>query len=141
MEMKLIVLPADKHKRFSINFFLKLILSFKVCVASYPNNPKQQYFTMSLQNLKNEFRDEHVFLLHLDKHEVSYKLIPTLWASKFPTRGYYHLGIIKHFQYTKSNKFPISLQYLNKEIRKRFYFLLADKVFDGSGHICPKYQK
>ena len=71
---------------------------------------------MSLQYLKKEVRDE-VDLLHVDEHQVSYKLISTHWVSKFPTRWYYYLGMIKHSQYTKSNKFLISLQYLNKEVR------------------------
>ena len=98
---------------------------------------------MSLQYLKKEVRDE-VDLLHVDEHQVSYKLISTHWVSKFPTRWYYHLGMIKHSQYTKSNKFPISLQYLNKEVRNGVYFLHAEKyhavstswnyLFDGSGY-------
>ena len=37
------------------------------------------------------------------------------------------LGMIKHSQYIQSSKFPISLQYLNKEVRNRDYFLHADK--------------
>ena len=41
---------------------------------------------MSLKYLKKEDRDEIDFL-HADKYQkVSYKLISTLWASKFPTR-------------------------------------------------------
>ena len=35
---------------------------------------------MSLQYLKKEVRDE-VDFLHVDKHQNTYKLISTLWAS------------------------------------------------------------
>ena len=58
--------------------------------------------------------------------------------------------MIKHSQYIQSNKYPISLQYLKTEVRNGVYFLHADKhqsvykrdyFFDGSDHICPKYQK
>ena len=37
------------------------------------------------------------------------------------------LGMIKHSQYTKSNKFSISSQYLIKEVRNGVRFLNADK--------------
>ena len=37
------------------------------------------------------------------------------------------LGMIKHSQYTKSNKFPISLQYLKKEVRNGVIFLHTDR--------------
>ena len=93
--------------------------------------------------------------MHVDKHQsslqvdfntlsikVSYKVILSLL-----------LGTIKHSQYTQSIKFPISLQYPQKELRNGVYFLQADKhqgvyklgllyfFFDGSGQICPKCQE
>ena len=37
------------------------------------------------------------------------------------------MGVIKHPQRTKSNKFAISLQYLKKEVRNRVHFSHADK--------------
>ena len=83
--------------------------------------------------------------------KVSYMLISTLWASKMPTRLYYHdcwvwSSILK----------VISLQYFynisKKEVRKGVSLLHADEhqsfykqvgiiVFDGSDQICPKYPK
>ena len=47
-------------------------------------------FVMSLLFLKKEVEDE-VGFLHVDKHiKISFKLISTLLASKFPSRWYYH---------------------------------------------------
>ena len=37
------------------------------------------------------------------------------------------LGMIKHSQSTQSNKFGISLQYFQKEVRKGVHFLHADE--------------
>ena len=37
------------------------------------------------------------------------------------------IGMIKHSQITQSNKFAISLQYLEKEVMKGVHFLHADK--------------
>ena len=37
------------------------------------------------------------------------------------------LDMIKQSQSTQSNKFPISLQYLKNEVRKRVHFLHADE--------------
>ena len=70
-----------------------------------------------------------IFCMHVDKHQsflqvdfntldikVSYRVIISLL-----------LGMIKHAQYTQSNKFSISLQYLKKEVTNGVYFLYADK--------------
>ena len=77
---------------------------------------------MSLQYLKKEVRDK-VDFLHADKHQsflqvnfktlgikVSYKVILSLL-----------MGLIKHYYSIRSNKFPISLQYLKKEVRNGVY--------------------
>ena len=37
------------------------------------------------------------------------------------------MDMIKHSQSTQGNKFAISLQYLNKEVRDGVHFLHADK--------------
>ena len=60
--------------------------------------------------------------------KVSYNLISTL-GTKVSYKVILSLlmGIIKHSQSTKSNKFAISLQYLKKEVRDGFHFLHADK--------------
>ena len=70
-----------------------------------------------------------IFCMHVDKHKsflqvdfntldikVCYRVILSLL-----------LGMIKHSQYTQSNKFSISLQYLKKKVTNGVYFLHADK--------------
>ena len=97
--------------------FLKLILSFEMCEQRHIQITQNKEITI-LHNvftiyLEEEVRDE-VNFLHVNKHQsflqvyfntltikVSYKVILLLL-----------LGMIKNFQYTQSNKFPISLQYL-----------------------------
>ena len=83
--------------------------------------------TMSLQYIKKEVR-EFIFSLQMNI-KVSYRLISTLWASKMPTRWYYHYcwvwsSILKVLK-------VISLQYLynisKKEVRKGVHFLHADE--------------
>ena len=59
--------------------------------------------------------------------KVSYKLISTLWASKMPTKWYYHYcwawsSILKVL---KVIGLQISLQYLKKEDMKGVHFLHA----------------
>ena len=84
--------------------------------------------------------------------KVSYKLISKLWASKMPTRWYYHYcwawsSILKVLK-------VISLQYIynisKKKLGREFIFCMQmnikvstswDRCFDGSGQICPKYPK
>ena len=84
--------------------------------------------------------------------KVSLKFISTLWASKFPTRLLFSItGIIKHSQITQGNKFPISLQYLRKQLGMEgisgmqinvIKFLQVGIIhFDGSGQTCPQYPK
>ena len=77
---------------------------------------------MSLQYLKKEIRNE-VDFLHADKHrsflqvdfntlgiKVSYNVMLSLLT-----------GRIEHSQSTQSNKFPISLQYLKKEVSNKAF--------------------
>ena len=77
---------------------------------------------MSLQYLKKEIRNE-VYFLHADKHQsflqvdfntlvikVSYNVMLSLLT-----------GRIEHSQSTQSNKFPISLQYLKKEVSNKAF--------------------
>ena len=37
------------------------------------------------------------------------------------------MGVARHAQITQNNKFAISLQYLEKEVSDKIYFLHADK--------------
>ena len=102
-------LHASKHE--SLPQIDTMIMMGMIKHSKSSQNSK---FAISLQYLRKEVSDE-VELLHADKHQrVSYKLISTLWASKMPTRWYYHsllMGMINHFQ---SSKFAIFLQYLKK---------------------------
>ena len=107
---------------------------------------------MSLQYLNKKVRDEVEFL-DADKHQsflqvdfntlgikISYQVILSLL-----------MGMIKHSQRTQSNKFAISLQYFEKEVRNGIHFLHADKhqfalsswiiIFDESSQTCPKNPK
>ena len=105
-------------------------------IVKHSQSSQNSKFTMSLQYLKKEVRDE-VDFLHVDKHQSflqvdfntlgikdAYKVILSLL-----------LGMIKHSQSTQSNKFAISLQYLKKEVRKAVHFLHADEhqSFSKSG--------
>ena len=49
----------------------------------------------------------------------------------FSIRWWYHFGawIAKHVQSTKNNKFTISLQYLNQNMKDEVDFLPADEGF------------
>ena len=84
-------------------------------MVKHSQSSQNKKFAMSLQYLKKEVKDE-VDFLHADKYQSSQKFISTLWASKFPTRLVLSLlmGMIKHSQIIRSNKFAISLQYLKK---------------------------
>ena len=97
-------------------------------MVKYSQSLQNSKFSMSLQYLKKEVRDEVEFL-HADKHQsflqvdfnnlgikVSYKVILSLL-----------IVIIKHSQSTQSNKFAIYLQYIKKEISNGIHFLHADK--------------
>ena len=44
------------------------------------------------------------------------------------------MGMIKHSQITQSNKFPISYQYLKKEVRNGVHY---QSFYDGKGQIYP----
>ena len=106
----------------------KLIASLWVCIARHPQSTQNNKFTISLQYLKENIKDE-ADVLHKDKHQsflqvdfntsvikVSYKVILSLLA-----------GMTKHSQSTQSRKFAVSFQYLKKEVRHGVHFLHADK--------------
>ena len=98
-------------------------------IVKHSQSSQNMKFTMSLQYLQKQVRDEVVFL-HADKHpsflqlyfnttsgvKVSYKLILSLM-----------MGIIKHSQKTQINNVAISLQYIKKEVREGVHFLHLDK--------------
>ena len=74
---------------FAISQVKLLLISFYVCVAKHDQITQNNKLTMFLHYLKKKVRDEVNFCMQT-KIKGSYKLILTLWASKFPTRWYYY---------------------------------------------------
>ena len=114
---------ADKHES-----LLQINTMVLMGMVKYSQSSQNSKFSMSLQYLKKEVRDEVEFL-DAEKHQsflqvdfnnlgikVSYKVILSLL-----------IVIIKHSQSTQSNKFAIYLQYIEKEISNGVHFLHADK--------------
>ena len=92
-------------------------------MVKHSQSSRNSKFAMSLQYLKQEVSDE-VYFLHQSINikvdfrklgiKVSYKVILSLL-----------MGMIKHSQRTQSNKFTISLQYLEKEVREGVHFFTS----------------
>ena len=90
----------------NVTSFVKLILSFSVCVARHAQIIQNNKFAISLQYLKNEVSDE-VDLLRVDKEE-SFLQIDSMIL----------MWIVKHSQSSQNSKFAIFLHYLKKaEVR------------------------
>ena len=105
---------------------MKVSCKLTLWMGKHSQSFQNSKFVMFLQYIsKKKLEMKLIFCLHRNI-KVSYKLISTRWASKFPTRWYY-LGMIKHSQSAQGNKFVISLQYLKKEVSDRVHFLHADK--------------
>ena len=105
---------ADKHER----------------LWSIPIFPKYQVCNVLTISQKKTFRDEVDFFCMQINIKVSYKLISTLWTSKFPTRWYYHYwwawsSILKVFKVT-------SLHYLynisKKKLGMEFIFCMPVNI-------------
>ena len=113
-------LHADKHVS---------LLQIDMTLIGIVKHSRNSTVTMSLQYIKKEVR-KGVFIFSLQLNtKVSFRLIPTLWASKIPTTWYYHYcwvwsSILKVLK-------VISLQYLykisKKEFRKGVHFSHADE--------------
>ena len=112
--------PADKHKSL-LQIYTMLLMGIVKHSQSSPNSK----FTMSLQYLKKEVRYE-VDFWHVNI-KVSCKLISTLWASKMPTKWYYHYcwAWSSTLKVLKVIGLQISLQYIKKEDMKGVRFLHA----------------
>ena len=74
-------MPADKPQR-----FLQIDTIILDACGQATQITQNNKFAMPLQYLKKEVL---IFCIQINI-KVSYKLISTLWASKFPTRCYYH---------------------------------------------------
>ena len=116
--MKLIFLHADKYEN-----LLQIYTMILMGIVKHFQSSQNRKFTMSLQYLIKEVRDE-VDFLHVDK-------LQSFQQADFNTLGLKDaykvilkllLGMIKHCQSTQSNKFAISLQYLKKEATKGVHF-------------------
>ena len=83
---------------------------------------------MSLQYLKKEVRDE-VDFVHGGKYQSFLQVQLNSLGIKVSCKVILSLlmGMINHFQSTKSSKFAISLQNFKKEVRNGVHFLHADK--------------
>ena len=89
-----------------------LIVSFWVCIAKHARNTQSNKFTISLQHLKENVKDE-VDFLPADKHQRFLQIDTII------------LGVCG--QILQNNKFAISLQYLKKKFNDEVDFLHADK--------------
>ena len=113
-------LPSDKRE-----ILLQIDNMILIGMIKHSQSSHKSKFAISLQYLKKQVRDEFGFL-HADKHQsfqqidfhtlgikVSYKVMLSLM-----------MGMIKHSQSTQSNKFAISLQYIEKEVRNGVHFCI-----------------
>ena len=100
----------------NIKDFFKFILSFLVCVVRHAQITQNNKFAISLQYLKKEMNDE-VDFLYADKHQNLLQVrFNTLSIEVFcNVISSLLMGMIKHFQSTRSNNLGIALQYLQYE--------------------------
>ena len=83
---------------------------------------------MSLQYIKKEVRDE-VYFLHVDKYQSLLQVDFNTLDIKVSNKAILSLlmDMIKRSQSTQSNKFAISLQDVEKDVRNGANFLYTDK--------------
>ena len=105
---------------------------------------------MPLRYLKKEFRDD-VHFSHADKHQSFRKIDINTLGMNVSCKVILSMlmGMIKQSQNPQNNKFAISLQYVEKEVRNDVHFFACRKtskllqvgiiIFDGSGQASPKY--
>ena len=83
---------------------------------------------MPLQYLKKEFRDE-VDFLHPDKYQSFLQIDINTLDMKVSCKVIQSIlmDMIKYSQNPQNNKFAISVQYVEKEVRNDVHFLHAEK--------------
>ena len=83
---------------------------------------------MPLRYLKKEFRDD-VHFSHADKHQSFGKIDINTLGMNVSCKVILSMlmGMIKQSQNPQNNKFAISLQYVEKEVRNDVHFLHAEK--------------
>ena len=87
----------------------------QVWVAYYTQSTQNNKFTISLQYIKENVKDEIDFLPP-DIHQGLLKLILS-----------FYVYVARHVQITQNNKFAISLNYLKEEVSSEVHFLHAGK--------------
>ena len=95
----------------NIEVFYKLILSFWVCVTRYAQSTQNKQFAYLCNIFSRKafgMKLIHQSFLQVDLNTVGIKVSYRVNLSLL-------IGMIKHSQSTQSNKFTISLQYLEKE--------------------------
>ena len=136
-------LHADKHESFQ-----QIDAMILMGMIKHSQSSQNSKFAISSQYLKNNLEMKLIFCMQINIR-VSYKLILTLWVSKFLTRSYYYYlwvwgSILKVLEVT-------SLQCLynfsKKKLGMEFIFFkqinikVGTIIFVGSGTTCPKYPK
>ena len=98
---------ADKHEN-----LIQIGTMILMGVVKHSKSSQNSKFTMSLQYLKKEVRDE-VDVLHADKYHSFLKVDFNILGIKFSSKVMqsFLIGMIKHFLSTQRSKFAISLQY------------------------------
>ena len=109
--------------------FFRLIQLFLVRMDTLSQNSENRKFAMPLQNLVKGIREMKIDFLHADKYQNFLELDFNALIIKVSLMVILSLpiGMIKHSQITQSNKFAISIQYLEKEVMDGVHFLHADK--------------
>ena len=109
--------------------FYKMIVLLWVCVARHVQSTEINKFTISLQNLKKDVRDEVVFL-DADKHQIFLQVDSNTLDRKVSQRVILLLliGIIKHSRCTQSTMFAIFLQYLLKSLEWSSFFCIQINI-------------
>ena len=95
--------------------FYKLIVLLRVCVARHAQSTQNNTFTISLQYLKENVKDEVDFCL-------------LIVVKGFSKCKYHQMCVAMGAQITQNKKFTISLQYLKKEANDEVDFLHAGKL-------------
>ena len=109
------ILHTDKHE----SFWYK---DFWWGWSNIPQSFQNSKFAMSLEYLKKEVRDK-VDFLHVEKHQSCLQVDFNILGIKVSYKAVLSLlmGIMKHSLSTQSNKFTLSLQYLEKIVNHKAF--------------------
>ena len=113
MGLKLIFCLQIKTK-----VFCKLIVSLWVWVARHAQSTQNNKFTISLQYLREDVKDE-VDFLPADKRQRFLQIDSIILGVC--------VCVVRHAQIIQNNEFAISLEYLKKEVNDEADYLHADK--------------